>query len=223
MTEISLPNLRKAPPRKKKMPERLSFEISPKNQDDNDSGFKPEPEPETITSVVKIDFSPKEKKRNYETGIMREIPEAARKKTPEKKAAAKEDDFDMSGFDASEYAPLQTDSSWDLNDKDEELLSSAFSDSDYDFEAPSPVVETTKDDDARLAEIKRQIEREIQEAVMKKKTDTSHGGDQKKKYEQLLEELEESFINGGISEESYYRLRAKYEERIEEIEKNGRK
>jgi len=70
----------------------------------------------------------------------------------------------------------------------------------------------------RLAQIRRQIEREIQQAVKRKKSGISLK-EQLKKYEKLLKDLEDSFQSGGISEENYLRLKEKYEKRIEKIKK----
>ncbi|MCD4783706.1 MAG: hypothetical protein K8T10_07745 [Candidatus Eremiobacteraeota bacterium] len=82
--------------------------------------------------------------------------------------------------------------------------------------------ERTAEDEARLLEIRRQIEREIQEAVMRKKQPGNHYEEQKKKYLELLKELEESFNRGGISEKNYKKLRKKYEERINKIEEEAK-
>lgn len=74
-----------------------------------------------------------------------------------------------------------------------------------------------KEDEERLNEIRRQIEREIQEAVLKKKRSGKQSDDQKKRYLKLLHELEESYKHGGISKENYIRLRKKYEEKISKL------
>ncbi|MCE1245321.1 MAG: hypothetical protein LWY06_01620 [Firmicutes bacterium] len=219
MAEISLPNLRTPPPRRKKMPDRLELEIGVKKSIREKTEPDIAEEEQRTVPVVKIDFSPRDRKKAHEPQHFEENRKTSRQSIYETDESLTEGDYDLSGFDASGFAPLQDEESWDMTEKDEELINSAFGNTGYGLETQAPVVETTKDDEARLAEIKRQIEREIQEAVLKKKTDTKQD-DQKKKYVQLLEELEESFINGGISEESYYRLRARYEDRIEEIEKS---
>lgn len=77
-------------------------------------------------------------------------------------------------------------------------------------------------DNQRLLEIRRQIENEIQEAVSKKRQSTKHSDEQKNKYLKMLEELEESFLHGGISEENYIRLKQKYEEKIKIIDEEGK-
>ncbi len=82
---------------------------------------------------------------------------------------------------------------------------------------PGATSASKKEDEERLNEIRRQIEREIQEAVIKKKRSGRQSDDQKKRYLKLLHELEESFKHGGISKENYIRLRKKYEERISKL------
>lgn len=82
--------------------------------------------------------------------------------------------------------------------------------------------EGTADDEARLLEIRRQIEKEIQEAVFRKKQSGDHYKEQKKKYLELLEELEESYRMGEISEKNYKKLRIKYEERINKMEEEAK-
>ena len=88
-----------------------------------------------------------------------------------------------------------------------------------DIEVFKSIPEETKtDDEGRLNEIRRQIEREIQEAIIRKKRSGKHSEEQKKRYLKLIQELEESYKHGGISKENYSRLRNKYIERIRNLD-----
>jgi len=137
-----------------------------------------------------------------------------KRKTPRKKSLPKEfareeiippgiDDFSKPRKTAAKMTPAPG----------TELPSSA----DLSSMAP-PAEKKTKDDDARLVEIRRQIEIEIREAVKRKKRSGKHSNDQKKKYLKLLQELKDSYKHGGISKENYVRLRKKYEDKISKID-----
>lgn len=82
---------------------------------------------------------------------------------------------------------------------------------------PEVTQASKREDEDRLNEIRRQIEREIQEAVIKKKRSGKQTDDQRRRYQKLLHELEESYKHGGISKENYIRLRKKYEEKISKL------
>ena len=82
---------------------------------------------------------------------------------------------------------------------------------------PGASQSSRREDENRLNEIRRQIEKEIQEAVIKKKRSGRQTDDQRKRYQKLLHELEESYKHGGLSKENYIRLRKKYEEKISKL------
>lgn len=74
---------------------------------------------------------------------------------------------------------------------------------------------TEENDKARLEEIKRQIEEEVEQAVERKLDITERFSKQKIKYHRLLEELDNTFKSGGISEENYIHLKEKYLKRMD--------
>jgi len=161
---------------------------------------------------VKITKPPRRKKKIPER-IEMDISSIRKKRKKYKGEKKKSEELSQEKEDTRIMTPLE--------EPDEEKLISISRDQPTVIQEKEKS-EGTAEDEARLLEIRRQIEKEIQEAVLRKKQTGDHYEEQKKKYLKLLEELEESYNMGGISEENYQKLRKKYEERIRKIEEEAK-